>query len=144
MNLDALMAELERDEGVRFRPYKDSVGKTTIGVGRNLDDVGISNVEARQLLLNDIARTTADLDKALPWWRTLDEVRQRVLVNMAFNMGTGGLVKFRQTLVFVKAGMWGAAADGMMASLWAKQVGPRAARLAAMMRTGQDAGGGVA
>lgn len=144
MNLEIMVAELERDEGLRLKPYRCSAGRLTIGIGRNLDDVGISVEEARHLLHNDIARTAADLDRLLPWWSTLDEVRQRVLLNMAFNMGAAGLAGFRQTLGFVRAGLWGAAADGMLASLWARQVGPRAVRLAEMMRTGQAAGGGVA
>ena len=136
MNIDLLVAELTRDEGVRLKPYKDSVGKTTIGIGRNLDDVGISEDEAEFLLHSDIARTAAGLDSALIWWRDLDEVRQRVLLNMAFNLGVYALLQFHQTLGFIKSGLWGAAADGMLDSLWAKQVGPRATRLADMMRTG--------
>ena len=138
MNADKLRAELTRDEGLRLKPYKDSVGKTTIGIGRNLDDVGISEDEAQYMLGTDIARTVVDLDRVLPWWSSLDEVRQRVLLNMAFNMGTIGLMTFSNTLRAVRDGRYGDAADGMLASLWAKQVGPRALRLAQMMRDGKE------
>lgn len=136
MNLAKLTLELRRDEGVRLKPYRDSVGKLTIGVGRNLDDVGISDVEADTLLGNDINRSVADLDAHLPWWRKLDEVRQRVLANMAFNMGITKLLTFKNTLYHVQAGEYLEAAQGMMSSLWARQVGPRAVRLAQMMRDG--------
>ena len=136
MNMDALVAELTRDEGLRLKPYLDTVGKTTIGVGRNLTDVGISEDEADYLLRSDISRTVADLNRLLPWWSTLDDVRQRVLANMAFNMGAVGLSEFHQTLTAIQAGAYEAAASGMLHSLWARQVGPRALRLAEMMRTG--------
>ena len=138
MNLDALTRELTRDEGVRLKPYRDSVGKLTIGIGRNLDDVGISRAEAEHLLHNDIAEAMLALDRALPWWRTLDEIRQRVIANMAFNMGTVKLLTFKNTLRSVQSGDYLAAAQGMLASKWAKQVGPRAERLALMMRDGGD------
>ncbi|KVH52921.1 lysozyme [Burkholderia sp. MSMB1072] len=131
----ALMAELTRDEGRRLKPYVDTVGKTTIGVGRNLTDVGISDSECDAMLSNDIDRTVAWLDRNLTWWRQLDAVRQRVVINMAFNM-LGGLLTFTNTLAAMKRGDYAAAADGMLASKWAAQVGARATRLAAMMRSG--------
>lgn len=136
MNHDTLIKELTRDEGLRLKPYRCTAGKLTIGVGRNLDDVGISPGEAEILLRNDIARAEADLDKALPWWRSLDEVRQRVIVNMAFNLGVPGLLKFKRTLRHVQAKEWLQAANAMLDSKWAKQVGPRAIRLATLMRDG--------
>lgn len=134
MNATFLAAELERDEGLRLLPYKDSVGKTTIGIGRNLDDVGISEAEARAMLAADIARVEADLDRELTWWRKLDEDRQRVLANMAFNLGVAKLLTFKNTLGSIFVGDYQAAADAMLASKWASQVGPRATRLAARMR----------
>lgn len=134
--MDALLSELERDEGLRLKPYKDTVGKLTIGVGRNLDDVGISEEEARHLLANDVARTVADLDRHLPWWSSLDPVRQRVLVNLCFNIGIGSLMEFKKTLGAVRRGDYVGAAYGMLASRWASQVGARATRLAHMMSTG--------
>jgi lysozyme len=131
-----LVAELKRDEGTRLKPYTDTVGKLTIGVGRNLSDVGISDDECTILLQNDIERTVAALDRTLPWWRNLSPVRQRVLVNMAFNLGMVGLLTFKNTLGAMQNGSYAAAAAGMLSSKWATQVGVRAERLADMMRTG--------
>lgn len=136
MNLDIMRVELMRDEGVRLRPYLDTVGKLTIGVGRNLDDVGITQVEAAHMLDGDIQRTASELDTQLRWWRNLDETRQRVILNMAFNLGVSGLLKFKNTLAAMQAGKYADAAEGMLKSKWAEQVGQRAVRLANMMRGG--------
>lgn len=140
MNTDELAAQLVTDEGMRLKPYKDTVGKLTIGVGRNLDDVGISKSEAMMLLGADIDRACADLDRALPWWRFMSDRRQQALANMCFNMGIGdskkGLLSFRNTLAKMQVGDYEGAARGMLDSHWAEQVGDRAKRLAQMMREG--------
>jgi len=136
MDIAQLKKELTRDEGLRLKPYLCTAGKTTIGIGRNLTDVGITNEEADYLLDHDIARTVRELDKSIPWWRGLDDVRQRVIVNMAFNLGINSLMGFKNTLAAIKDGRYEAAAAGMMASKWAEQVGPRAVRLADLMKTG--------
>lgn len=136
MNRDALANQLVTDEGLRLKPYKDTVGKTTIGVGRNLDDVGISKQEAMMLLGADIDKAFADLDKFLPWWRDMSDARQQVIANMCFNMGIGKLQTFVNTLQAMKDGRYADAAAGMRNSLWAKQVGARAERLAQMMENG--------
>jgi len=135
----ALVANLIRDEGLRLKPYRDTVGKLTIGIGRNLDDRGISRDEAMTLLQNDIDAHLREVKAALPWLVSLDEVRQRVLVNMAFNLGVPKLLEFRNTLQAIANGDWKKAAAGMRASLWAKQVGQRAERLARMMESGKEA-----
>lgn len=153
MNQDLFEQELIRDEALARRhpdkpgrvfPYHDSAGKSTIGVGRNLDDKGISEDEAMLLLRNDIAEHLALLDRELPWWREMSEARQRVLANMAFNLGVGPtpeqpegkLLTFKNTLAAMQRGDYEAAANGMSASAWAKQVGLRATRLITMMREG--------
>lgn len=137
MILSILQRMLEHDEGLRLKPYKDTVGKTTIGIGRNLDDVGISESEAMVLLANDIARTQADLDRLLPWWRTLDDVRQEVLVDMGFNLGVPELATWNITLGYIRNGQYAWAAQEMRNSQpWASQVGARAQTLAAMMEAG--------
>lgn len=137
MNTREILSELKRDEGIRLKPYRDSVGKMTIGVGRNLTDVGLSMDEAEIMLMNDVDRTIEDLDRALPWWRTLDEVRQRVLVNMGFNMGVAEIARWRNWHALIQSGQYDAAADAMLRTLWARQVGPRATRLADLMRRGE-------
>lgn len=136
MNKDALAAQLAIDEDVRLKPYKDTVGKLTIGVGRNLDDVGISKSEAMMMLGADIDRACADLDRSIPWWRSMSDRRQQALCNMAFNMGTHKLLGFVNTLRMMQSGDYNGAANEMLNSLWAKQVGARSERLAQMMREG--------
>lgn len=133
-----LIVELMRDEGVRLTVYKDSLGIETIGVGRNLRDKGISHDEALFLLENDLDECIHDLS-VFPWFVALDPVRQRVLTNMRFNLGPSRLRSFKHTLAAVARGDYEAAAKGMMASKWARQVGQRATRLAQMMRSGKDA-----
>jgi lysozyme len=141
MDTAKLLEELRRDEGLRTKPYRCTAGKLTIGIGRNLDDVGITVPEALELARHDVERVVLDLNRALPWWKELPgDARQRVLVNMGFNLGVPGLLEFRNTLGLVKAGRYTEAAGAMLASKWARQVGPRAVRLAAMMRTGTTEG----
>ncbi|MBR8429373.1 glycoside hydrolase family protein [Burkholderia cenocepacia] len=136
-NYDALKlkAELTRDEDRRYRIYTDTVGKVSGGIGRNLTDKGFRDNEIDLMYQNDIADTEAWLDRNLPWWRTLDPVRQRVLMNMAFNM-QGRLLGFRNFLAAAQRADWSVAAAEMLDSLWARQVGDRAKRLASMMRSG--------
>jgi lysozyme len=144
MNEELLAEELTRDEGRRLKLYKDSNGIWSIGIGRNLQDKGISESEMMFLLKNDIAEHIGLLDKYLPWWRKMDEVRQRVIANMGFNLGIGPspehpkgkLLEFKNTLAAMERGDYDAAANGMSASAWAKQVGIRATRLVQMMRSG--------
>lgn len=136
MNLDRLKQRLMTDEGIKQFPYKDTVGKLTIGIGRNLDDVGISQSEALYLLGNDIQRVSGQLDTKMPWWKQLDDVRQEVLVNMAFNMGIAGLLTFKDTLKAIFERRFDDASELMLKSKWAGQVGHRAVVLAQMMETG--------
>jgi len=138
MNKLLLEAQLHLHEGSRRFPYRDTVGKLTIGVGRNLDDRGLSDDEISYLLQNDIRLVQEDLDRSLPWWRQMDEVRQRVLADMCFNLGISRLLLFRNTLKAMKEGDYELAASGMRNSLWFKQVGGRAIRLVKMMETGED------
>lgn len=134
---DNIYDQLTRDEGVRLMPYRDTVGKLTIGIGRNLDGQGISKDEARFLLTNDVALVQTQLKEALPWIYRLDRPRQAVLENMAFNMGITGLMGFRKTLASIESGNYLLASEQMMASDWAAQVGQRAARLSQQMATGE-------
>lgn len=131
-----LKDQLIRDEGVVLTAYVDSVGKTTVGVGRNLVDVGLSLEEAMVMLTTDIARVTLGICKALPWTESLDEVRKSVLLNMAFNLGIAGLLKFTKTLDLVKVKDYAGASREMLKSKWATQVGVRAIRLSQQMLTG--------
>lgn len=132
----ALIRQLRLHEGERLKPYRCTAGKLTIGVGRNLDDRGITREESAMLLDSDIRLLEVDLYRALPWASGLDDVRQRVLLDMAFNLGLPGLLQFKRTLEAIRTGQYQQAATMMLDSLWARQVGQRAERLARMMATG--------
>jgi lysozyme len=136
-DIAVLRAELKRDEGLRLFPYVDSVGKVTIGYGRNLTDNGINQEEAAAMLEQDIQRHVSDLIIAFPWVLTLDPARQIVLGNMAFNLGITRLRLFKRFLASVQAGQYAQAAIEMLESRWAEQVGPRATRLASVMHSGE-------
>lgn len=138
-NDQELIKELRRDEGVVAHAYQDSLGYWTIGVGRLIDKRKggkLTDEEIDYLLMNDVKECVADLDKNLPWWRSLSDSRRRVLVNMRFNLGMAGLLGFKNTLKFIETGEYKRAADNMLLSKWAKQVGQRANRLAKMMEQG--------
>lgn len=134
---EKLKLQLMRHEGVRLLPYRDTVGKTTIGIGRNLTDVGITHDEAMFLLDNDIDACIHDLI-SFPWFADLDPVRQRVLVDLRFNLGGAGLRKFTTTLSYIASGEFALASVNLLKSKWAMQVGARAITLARMLDTGKD------
>ena len=137
MNKEKLINLLKKHEGIRLKPYLDTVGRLTIGVGRNLDDVGISKDEAEMMLSNDIDRCIHDLDHHLPWWIDLDETRQMVLIDMCFNLGISRLLGFENTLKSIKSGEYEIASQQMLQSKWAGQVGNRAKELSQMMKEGR-------
>lgn len=136
VDLALLADELTRDEGLRLKPYVDTVGCVTIGVGRNLTDDGISLEEAHTLLTNDMQAAVADCQRTFQWFAALDDVRQRALVNLCFNMGLTTLQTFTTFLRFMWAKAFGAAADDLLGTKWATEVGQRAVRIAAAIRTG--------
>ena len=144
MNLEKFIVQLIEHEGLKLKPYVDTEGKLSIGVGRNLTDRGINRAEAMAMLGRDIDEHVEELRDALLWFDTLDEVRQRVLADMVFNMGLGvlggkhGLLSFSNTLLLVKNGEYATASRTMLKSDWAQQVGVRAIRLSEMMADGAD------
>lgn len=136
MNRALLAAQLEIDEGARRHPYKDTKGKLTIGIGRNLEDAGISPEEARMLLANDLDWVEVDLDRNLDWWRDMSEERQQALANMCFNLGWPRLSTFKKMLSALEAGDYDRAADEALDSKWARQVGARATRISKQIKEG--------
>lgn len=138
MNSEKLRETLRKAEGVKTKPYQDTVGKWTIGVGRNLDDVGLSLGEIDFLLSNDITKAWASVTATWPWVVHLSDVRQRVLCEMVFQMGLGGVMAFKKFLAAMEAGDWTKASVEMLDSLWAKQTPSRAHRLAVMVQTDED------
>jgi lysozyme len=130
-----LWDQLALHEGRRAKPYQDTVGKWTIGCGRNLTDKGLSESEIDYLLMNDIRECTDDL-KTFLWWDDLDEVRRNVLIDMRFNLGPSRFRGFKATLAAVAMGDYVTASDQMRKSKWYRQVKGRGERLARMMSTG--------
>jgi lysozyme len=131
---------LRGEEGEVLTEYKDHLGYSTIGVGRLIDarkGGGITAEESAYLLGNDIQKKLSELERKLPWVKELDEARRGVLLSMAFQMGTDGLLGFKNTLEMVRTGRYTDAAKGMLNSLWAKQTPQRAKRHSEQMRTGK-------
>jgi lysozyme len=138
MNKNRFIKQMRFHEGVKNKVYKDHLGIETIGVGRNLVDRGLSDEEVDYLLGNDITIVENELDNGLSWWRDLDEVRQRALADLAFNMGLPRLHGFVKMLDGLQRRDYHAAADELLYSKYAKQVGARSERVAQMIRTGED------
>jgi lysozyme len=136
-----LRTQLIAEEGRRNTAYLDTLGIPTIGVGHTGPEVHLGLVWPDDLVDRtldlDIAAKTAQVEAALPWLPRLNEPRQAVLLQMAFQLGTRGLLGFPNTLAAMHDGRWDQAADGMLASKWAQQTPNRVARLAKQMLTGE-------
>ena len=130
---ERLEQQLINDEALRLRPYECSAGKLTIGVGRNLEDVGRTEEEAIHLLRNDLKRVYGELKSNFFWFERMDPMRQEVLMNMCFNLGISRLKGFVNMLGACAVKDYKLAATEMMDSRWAKQVGSRAVRLSEIM-----------
>lgn len=131
----SVLEQLRRHEGLRLEPYRCTEGFLTIGYGRNLDAKGISHLEAVDMLICDIEETEAALNER-GLLDGLDEARGGVLVNMAFQLGINGLLKFENTLRLVKEGRFEDASVEMLDSKWASQTPSRAEELSQQMKTG--------
>lgn len=135
-DLVALMAQLRRHEGLQLHPYRCTAGKLTIGVGRNLDDNGITENEADFLLSNDLTRVVEELRRDSPVFDKLDTVRKAVLIDMCFNLGISRLLMFKKMFAAIDEQDWTLAAAEMVDSRWCHQVGQRCKTLKLMMETG--------
>lgn len=135
-----LRAQLIKEEGFRNQVYRDSLGVLTIGVGHTGPEVveGLTWSDAKvwDTLDADIAKKTNEVVYALPWFGQLNEPRQAVLLQMAFQMGTHGLLQFAKTLAAIHDGKWEDASKAMLLSKWAQQAPNRADRLARQMKSG--------
>jgi len=123
---------IKKHEGYSATPYTDTVGKITIGWGRNLTDNGISEEEATMLLSHDLDKCERQLNN-LQWYSHLSHIRKDVLVSMVFNMGFRGFLSFKKMIIAIEEHHWREAAKQMLDSKWANQVGRRAVELAYMM-----------
>ena len=135
MNLDLLAAELERDEGIRYVPYQDQFGNWTVGVGHLMANP-ISHAAVMQILNDDIAAAVLAVNGRLAWFPDLDEVRQRVLCNLCFQLGIEGLMKFTTFLGYMQAGNYEAAADDLAQTKLARETPERCQREIIAIRTG--------
>jgi len=136
MDRELLIEELQRDEGVELKAYQDTVGIWTIGIGRNLQDVGVSMEEAEFLLSNDIDVAVNELQRTFDWFEGLSGAKQRVCINMCFNLGLTRLLGFKKFLAAMEAGEWETAGVEMLDSKWARQVGARSTRLKTLLVEG--------
>jgi lysozyme len=131
-----LIAMLQRHEGLRLKPYLCTADKLTIGYGRNLEDMGISEGEATYLLQTDIDRCYSEL-KVFNWFHELDQIRQEALVSMLFNLGLPRFLSFKKMIARLIAKEYSQAAEEIINSLYARQVGERANELAYMIDRGE-------
>lgn len=138
MNKQRLFTQLRLHEGVEHKPYRCTAGYLTIGVGRNIEERGLSDEEIDFLLDNDIDIAVREVKKNFDWFDELSEVRQRVVIDMIFNLGMPRFSQFKNMIAAIEAGDWEEAGVQMMDSRWAQQVGQRAERLRDMMVTGID------
>lgn len=134
--MNVIKERIKRHEGYRAKPYYCSGGKLTIGYGRNIEELGISKAEAEFLLESDIKRCHQECLKSFWWYGQMDPMRQGVLVELCFNLGVSKLKKFKKMLLSCELKNYALAADEMLSSLWARQVGGRAQKLAEIMRKG--------
>lgn len=131
--LEIAISLLKEHEGLRLKPYTDTVGKLTIGYGRNLDDVGISRPEAESMLYSDSYEAMQDLQQ-FPWWDRIHIDAQAAFIDMRFNLGHRGFRGFKQMLHALDEGNMDGAAEEILDSKYAEQVGRRAQVIAGMVR----------
>lgn len=134
-NYKKIAMYIRRREGLSLTPYKCPTGHLTIGYGHNLEG-GISKATAEFILREDILFAVRQVKEAFGWFASLTPARQFVVVDMCFNLGLAGLKKFKKMLAALALGDYDTAAQEMLASRWAEQVGKRAQENAAMMRSG--------
>jgi len=133
MNFSKLQKQLTDHEGLRLKPYRCPAGKLTIGIGRNLDDKGITPEEARFMLQHDIHECYADLIPLFLQFELLPDSIQHVLLDMRFNLGSKGFRKFKKMISAVNKGDFKEMVIQMRDSLWYRQVTNRAENLIKMI-----------
>ena len=141
MNKQALCNDLVHDEGFVSSVYQDHLGYFTLGIGRLVDKRrggGITLDEAMYLLNNDIDSKYAEIVQKWPYFKQLSEVRQREIMNMCFQLGVSGFLKFKSAIKSLEIGNYERAALEFMDSKWAKQTPSRARRVCAMIKTNKE------
>jgi len=133
---EQIIKDLIHHEGKENFVYKDTKDIETIGVGRNLRDVGLSDDEIQYLLNNDIDRVEKQLDTYFPWWREKMEIVRRMIISFVFNVGIGTAQKFPKMMKALEEDHYGVAVDELLynskgeKSKYYKQVGRRAKEMA--------------
>lgn len=125
------------NEGYRQFAYQCTAGKTTIGIGFNLDDVGLSEEESRVILNMRLRKIQMKLLEDFPWFIGLNDARQAALNDMAYQLGINGLYKFKKSLALLKFMDYQAAGIEFADSRWAKQTPRRAVKVCSMIQTGE-------
>lgn len=136
LNDNEVMSEIKRDEGLRLKPYYDSVGLLSLGYGRNLQAKPISQAVADLMFIEDYQEAKANVKKALPWITILSPNRQSALIQMSFNLGINGLLGFKNMIRLMQAGDFRLAAEAGLDSKWAQQVPSRAKRIMGLVEKG--------
>jgi len=145
-----LKKQLELHEGRKNKIYKCTAGKRSIGVGHNIDAKGLpDDIEAflddngyitdemiDRLLDDDIADASADVKRLYPMSYSFSEARRFALVDFLFNVGITTARTFTNTNKAINEERWDDAANGLLASKYARQVGKRAQTIARMLREG--------
>lgn len=131
--LNKVLLTLKKDEGLKLKPYHCTEGFLTIGYGRNLEHKGITQEEANHLLLNDIITVETQLQEYDFYTIQPDQVKE-VLINMCFQLGLTGLLKFKKFIKALESKDYYLASLEMMDSRWAKQTPNRALRLSVQIR----------
>jgi lysozyme len=137
MNNERLRETIIRHEGTRLDMYQDTLGIWTVGVGHNIQEKGISQAVMELMLEEDLAEAVSELQRSVSFFSKMPEQVQEALVNLAFNMGIPRLMQFKKTLAYLRDGNFEAAADELLDSRYAEQVGRRADEVADMIRTAE-------
>jgi len=132
-NKERLKTSLINDEAFRSKPYRCSANKLTIGVGRNIEDRGISRKEGLFLLDNDIREVEEDMLGLFPRFGQFSESRQVALMNMRFQLGYRRFRKFKKMIQAVRNRDWGEVKVQAKDSKWYRQVTRRAERILKML-----------
>ena len=135
MDMVRLRETITRHEGSRLQMYQDSLGIWTIGVGHNIQEKGISPKVMELMLDEDLEEAISELKRSVSFFSKMPQQVQEALVNLSFNMGIPRLMQFKKTLALLREGDFESAADELLDSRYAEQVGQRALEIADMIRT---------
>ena len=153
LDMGEMINRLILHEGLKLKPYKDTKGKLTIGIGRCIDTNpftceelkavgdwknGITRNAAFMLCRNDINKSITNLRKRISFFDRLDKERQYALIDMCYQMGIEGLCQFKKMIAAMGTGNYIEASKHCLDSKYAKQDAPtRAKRIAKLIETGR-------